>query len=534
MKKFIAFMLSILFIVSVCSACTNKKIEHNGEKIELTVWAILSPECTDYETNRQSEWYYEKTGVKINWVTVPAQGWADAFQRSVMSGEWPDIYLYDFSTEEVKACVDYEVIKPLNELIENNCPNVNKWINEDTELKEAITSPDGNIYTLFAKSYDINEFTQKLWVNKSWLNKYKNATGNDIPKTTDEFEEMLLFFKNNDMNGNGDANDEIPYLGVNGRDGICTLINAFVPTNYSRNSFGCYNNGNGVKFTLKTDEYREGLKYVNKLYEKNLITDKTFTTSGNELYSYVGTDDSNSMVGVVTGGSIDNIIGLTNSQTDYDYDDFVVIPPLSSSISDGTYVTFNNTIALKDAITTNCKYPEEAAKWLDYWFSEEGRLWSVNGGEKDVQWWYDDGESITGKGKVVVHTTDDSLLENACWGSQGVSYMIGQQDFEKMDINSIAKNRMLATYMANEEYRKVAVDSGWPSLVWTTDETSEYSVEYSELANSIETYAVKGYTDFIIGERDINDDAQWKSYCEGYNELKLDRFIELIELYSKG
>ena len=38
-----------------------------------------------------------------------------------------------------------------------------------------------------------------MWVNSEWLKK----VGMDVPKTTDEFKEMLKRFKETDLNGNG-------------------------------------------------------------------------------------------------------------------------------------------------------------------------------------------------------------------------------------------------------------------------------------------------------------------------------------------
>lgn len=43
------------------------------------------------------------------------------------------------------------------------------------------------------------------FINKKWL----DAVGAEVPTTTEEFAEVLRLFKENDPNGNGEA-DEIP------------------------------------------------------------------------------------------------------------------------------------------------------------------------------------------------------------------------------------------------------------------------------------------------------------------------------------
>jgi hypothetical protein len=56
----------------------------------------------------------------------------------------------------------------------------------------------------------------KVWVLRDWLAAYNASLGkaaDAMPETLDEFEAMLLYFKDNDMNGNGDPSDEIPLMG---------------------------------------------------------------------------------------------------------------------------------------------------------------------------------------------------------------------------------------------------------------------------------------------------------------------------------
>ena len=57
------------------------------------------------------------------------------------------------------------------------------------------TTPDGNIYTLpaFGECYHCS-VAQKLWINQTWL----DTLGLEMPSTTDEFEAVMLAFKNDD------------------------------------------------------------------------------------------------------------------------------------------------------------------------------------------------------------------------------------------------------------------------------------------------------------------------------------------------
>lgn len=63
---------------------------------------------------------------------------------------------------------------------------------------------DGNMYTIpqYNESL-INEFSTLLCIYKPWLDKL----GMKVPETLEELEATLEAFKNNDVNGDGNAHD---------------------------------------------------------------------------------------------------------------------------------------------------------------------------------------------------------------------------------------------------------------------------------------------------------------------------------------
>ncbi len=546
-KKTISILLVLIMLLcfAACKDEPDTTVPNDGviyssagvfpiveEPVELTVWAILSSDITDYSTNYQSQWYEEYSGVKINWINVPSSGWADAFQNSVMSGQYPDIYLYDFATNEVEICAEYGAVIPLNDLIKEHCPNVKAILDKNQELKKSLTAKDGNIYTLFTESYDISAYKQKLWVNADWLHQYTEATGKGIPETTEEFKELLLFFKNNDMNGNGDNTDEIPFMGVNGVDGMYNLFGSFIQSCSASEGYGCYTDENGeMQFSFNTDAFRDALKYINELYEAGCISDQSFTISAKDRYKYTSGKPEDVTVGVAVGVSAADVVQLSEEGA-LDYADYVSIPPLEGPNGVRSIVTGagEKTVALKNAITSTCKYPEIAAKWLDYWYSEEGRLWGINGGLENEHWTYSDGESADGKGQIVVHSVE-AQSENFCWSGKGVNYALTEEDLGHLDMNELATNNYLATYMANLEYRPYAIKSNWPAIVWGGAEYEDVAIECSELIKLIKDEVTKAYSAFILGNKDIDNDADWNAYVEKLDEIGLDRYLELVELY---
>ena len=76
-------------------------------------------------------------------------------------------------------------------------------------MRQMVTNPDGHIYTLPGKKPLRPKGCDTPFINKAWLDRL----GLEMPTTVDEWYEVLKAFKEQDANGNGDPNDEIPLTG---------------------------------------------------------------------------------------------------------------------------------------------------------------------------------------------------------------------------------------------------------------------------------------------------------------------------------
>src|SRR5699024_3484229 len=120
------------------------------------------------------------------------------------------------------------------------------------------------------------------WFREDWL----DELGMDIPETTDEFYKFLKAVKETDLIGDG-SNNEVPF----GAQSIGLLLN------WLKGSFGIGNRGvssgyldmgpteNKVRFYPITDEYKEMLKYVNKLYEEELIEQNIYSIQSEQYFA---------------------------------------------------------------------------------------------------------------------------------------------------------------------------------------------------------------------------------------------------------
>jgi putative aldouronate transport system substrate-binding protein len=174
----------------------------------------------------QTKWLEQSTNVHIDWI-MPAGGEeATALTLLLASGDYPDvIYGKDLSTAQILSYAEQGILIPLNDYLEDYAPEYYKIIQENKNLAQAVTAPGGKIYAFPRTDGGLHVKTYfKMYTYTPWLEEYKTATGKGTPSTTVDFENMLKFYRDNDMNKNGKKDDEIPLLGYAGDNMVAYLI----------------------------------------------------------------------------------------------------------------------------------------------------------------------------------------------------------------------------------------------------------------------------------------------------------------------
>jgi len=249
---------------------------------------------------------------------------------------------------------------------------------EYDQIKTFGTSPDGNFYGFPAymdaagdkSMYNTN-------INHVWLDKL----GLSMPTTTDEFYNVLVAFRDNDPNGNGQK-DEIPFLTGPQWNGNTwqELINAFVFYNPTY----LFNVTDGKLWApVVTEEYREALRYIKKLVSEGLMSPLSFSITGEEQKAAVNlTPDQDTVVGVI--GSLPLVIFDSENEKTYEYD---ALPTLTGPAGVSWSPNRTANFQFSTFITKECKYPEIAFRMMDYWW-EEKRSLITRYGEPGVHWDY--------------------------------------------------------------------------------------------------------------------------------------------------
>lgn len=481
---------------------------------------------SDWTSTLQFQEYEKRLGLKLEANTYDVETWPSQFSLMLAGDELPDLlgnagmtagqvaeygadgYLLDFSQY-------LDIMPHLSALME-----------EYPAYAARIMDNEGHIYA-FPTLNRVSDFAMAQYnvINTKWLERVDK----EIPRTLDELYEVLKAFKEQDANGNGDPEDEIPFgLAYAGGTGY------FRNEMYVLYAHGIYSqlyvfhtmaDENGkVVLGDTTENYKAFLKYMNRLYEEGLINKDAFVLTAAELKTLV-TDDKVGISAVSPEcygtDPISQYLCINGYCSDYSPNPTAA---LSSRVS-GTY---------KLAASADTQYPEEIAKFVDYLFTEEGALSCANGYE-GVTFDYQD---VNGTG-VVDHSnyaegydSPERYRQEKAVALEAFSVLsvkagtifemfdkASDQDLKAGPVYEMSAFNCLREMAMREE--GLELYDPFPALKYTEEELTERTTLYTDISNYLKT----AKADFIIGERDI--DADWEAYIATLNQMGLDRFLEI-------
>jgi putative aldouronate transport system substrate-binding protein len=555
LKKSHLSMLLSLFLATTAtiSGCGSKTEGTNGgnaksdqtlteagaypitkEKMTLKVLSQQLAVISDIKTNEFTKWMEEKTNIHVDWQLVPSDAVADKVNLILASGDLPDV-LYGVGLNDVQEAqygVTEKMLIPLNDLIDKYAPNFKKFVSDYESVKGVVTNTDGNIYALpgwndcFHCSYQ-----SKMWLNQDWMKKL----GLKDPTTTDEFYNVLKAFKTQDPNGNG-KQDEVPLAGsTDGWNGDVTsfLMNPFIfdPGMYETNKR--FIKDGKIDTSVNKPEYKEGLKYIAKLYKEGLISQGSFTQKNDQVMQLVANPDANLLGATPNGASV----AFVQSNNQERYRQYLTLSPLKGP-SGKQQTPFFKYSAIANgafAITKACKSPEAAMRWVDLSFSFEGaQRHSI--GVLDKEWRMPkEGEvGINGKPALwkmlVPYNNTDPQNNSYLWlgcDNATADMRLGMEMAKDVDPLSVeGMERMLYDETANKYQPYTPKDvEVLPPIKLTTEESQEISTINVELGKFIQESKVK----FIVGEMDI--DAEWDNYVKNLENIGLQKYLDI---YQKG
>ena len=506
MKRFLSVLLVLALALSLMAV--TGFADETTEPVTIKATAVLSRHTFDLETLPSYQRVSEETGVNIDWTYEVSNTWADKKALVLASGDLPEMIYgcYAISTADITQNLDYFL--PLNDLIEENCPNIQQMIEDLPATTTSVTWPDGNMYALPHVMPLRPSHFGAAFINQTWL----DNLGLEMPTTIEEFTEVMRAFKTGDPNGNGIA-DEVPMLAwvYNNNFGFRILMGSFGITD-SIDSDLAYDNDGNLVYVPATESYREYVKWLHELYSEGLIYSE-FLTMGDNYWGLVAQG------GECTYGMT---CGWTSAHISPDYrDQFAPLPALIGANGEQEWSCNYNMVAC-GASGYNCasltiynEHPAETMKWLDAWYSDEHGIENYFGPigvcvEKNAD------------GTYTVLESPDPEVDNDTWlwqhgmGDEG-PYYVSKATQELIIPNSWCSEKVELDAFYSPYYN---TNRAVPALIFDYDT----SIAISAYTTDIDRIVTEQRAQWVV---EGGVDEGWDDYIASLKRVGLDDYLEI-------
>ncbi|MBQ1368769.1 MAG: extracellular solute-binding protein [Firmicutes bacterium] len=538
-KRVLALLLAMLMAVSLLSACTKQEASQNesaaeaedgeitvepltlpltAEKKELTVWLLYSgsimSDLNEIEGIKKME---ELTNVHINWIPIEQNQVSEKLGILLSSGTYPDIIYpgisYPGGVE--KGVADGVIYPDHDTLIKKYMPNYLNLLSQSEEAAKEAKSDNGKMLTVKnIVGEDYNVKSEGTYQGVAYRKDILDSMGIEEPKSIDEWHDVLVKCKEAGMdtpfmlNTNGGSFLSLAW----GAESIVDQGNPYLQVD-----------GNKIVASVMTDGFGEYLDTMRAWYAEGLI-DPNFT-SFNYYLDTPGSVENNQHVmyslilSAFTGNNYFQM-HMVNNESEYLQP---IVPP--SAIEGVETVQAGRRVIAKDEayITTACKDPVLAAKWLDFQYSQEGELLNWYGIE-DVTYTMDaeghpqftDLVLKNEKGLPPSQVMEQYALNwGNCW--------LGKH-------NTVASEKVATAAAGGSNQQKAAVDI-WSApaknveipmgITLTEEENDEISQKVTAVRTMIEEYMIK----YIIG----TDNTDFETFKAQLNEYG---YQDIIDTYQ--
>lgn len=294
----VAALIITVGLAGIGGTSTTAASQQRDAPVKVTFFASPDPIITNLDTNWYTKYVEKKFNMQITWETVPASDVATKSTVLLESGNYPEVfYNGNFSQSQTLKYAQQGILVPMETYFERYAPNVWHAILTEPGLKQALTAPDGHIYGL--PNYNVClhcYYSAKFWMDVLKLKQY----GLSMPKTTADFEHVLMVFKQHGLTPLTGAIDAGSTGGWHS-DPVTYLMNSFIYDDGGPAYGGNYvyiDNSGKVAFAPITAQWKQGLEYIHKLYSEGLI-DQGALSQANSILEKEVTNDT---VGVVPWG----------------------------------------------------------------------------------------------------------------------------------------------------------------------------------------------------------------------------------------
>ena len=509
-KKKVCMMLALVmalgsFAVTGCGSSEAAAPEGSTE----------SGDSYEVATVRWADWgedYHEgfaddaakEAGISINWDTILNSDWSDQKAVLLAGGDLPDAFMGSICFTESDITTNAGTFIALDDYIDDYMPNLKKIMDSDPTMKALATSADGHIYGLPSKKPCRPTVANQMFINKTWL----DNLGLSMPTTYTEFEDVLKAFKEQDANGNGDAGDEIPF-GQGYADTAMFFCLPFGTTIGADDTYMMTVQDGEPVFLPTTENYKEGIAWMNQCYNEGLIDSEAFTQDTSMRDAKLMSETP--IVGVAPGWTADATFGSNADQ-------YEALPALKGP--DGTaYISSDpehwNYSRYEFVVTSACKDPGKLLSWVDKFYTDDASIQNFYGSfgvgvEKDA----------AAGDYTVLAPKDGESADTYAWIHSlrdfGPKYV---EDGFNDKVTYAAENGDASKLKLDESMKQYATEA-YPNVSYTKDQLNTLATLYAD----IDAYVTATQATWVT-EGGVEDG--WDDYISTLNQMGYEDFIKI-------
>ncbi len=479
--------------------------EQGAADLTFNVYSSKNASALDYNDMKIMQDLYASTNVKVNWENVSESVYAS--QKNLIFGNTKDrpdaIYHAGMSAGEIIRYAERKVLLPVSDYLEY-MPNFAKILEERPDIKNQITNvSDGKIYALpRIEEMGLLQHPNLLFLNKNWTAQAIKAGAvsgiseadlkDGLSLTADQMEDILTYFKTNDMNGNG-SNDERPlnFVYNNWQGNQCDLYGMFGINDNLEHRVVI---DGTVTYTVLDDRFKEATNYISGWVEDGLIDMVSFEQSQD---NFLANGKGLEMYGAFYWWESETVVSNPEN--------YIVCEPLTGPHGDQTICVSNNPeVGTGElVIFADCPNVEVLLTYFDRYYAPEvsaqinyGAIGVAFEEEKDA-----DGMLVP-KDPPAGVTTDELRLQNAPLGIIYLSDYAWENVVHMEPRAQLRKERLekYATPFVAENVTPV------PNLQFTLEELNVLSNYETNVNDYIRTNLIKWLTQGGVS------DSDWTSF----------------------
>ncbi len=529
-----AFALAAALCAGMMAGCSPKEESQIGEDGVLELEFYNADGEEDLWDNAVAEAITEATGVRLK-IDYPVAAQDMKVALMIAEQNFPDII---YAKGDAASLIDAGALLDLTDLIEEYGPNIKKLYGDQFD-KLKYSKEDPSIYQLSSYAIGSENYKSSGTAQIQWDVLKENNY--EVPRTLDELEKMLKDYIAAHPTTDKGLSTIGFTLSASDWHWMITLGNpaGTIANGEPDNGQWLVDENYNAVYKFRSDEEREYFRWMNRMYNEGIL-DPEFATQTHEDY-----------IAKISSGRV-----LALFDTDWDYEDAERVLKSDGKLGK-TYaplpMTMNEDVKcplLMDqglvvgqgvAITTACKYPVEAIKFIDYLCSDEGQV-LTNWGIKDVNYFVDE----NGKRYRTPEEIEESSANQNYKKETGVgrynfpfpAYGTGMLDATRNPYTTASKEAVIAEY--NEEQKAACEAWGVDLLLDIFPQKEEFEIpefppiwayvmpaEFTDLNNKLDEVAWSSLITCVIGKPEAFD-ANYDAMIASLEATGMSRAEEIL------